>query len=405
MKSLTKVFFAVNIGTTSCRFLLMSAMLGAFSLSPRQAVAEVSQIELQRGIQSFNSKHYSDAVGHLQQYVAAAPHESIGHYYLANCLFNLGYQKPSLVEYTLALKESTSQKMTDYCRDAIRSIQSSKQIANTTLQAPGHDGSTANQIQQYGSELEERVDYRRRGSQLVSPGLAMLRFPMNSSGPQSIQSQSLPYPSLVNGIQDLALEKTLVRMTDQSNVEIATLQREYAADLESLKQHLSDDIFRLNRERDTRIQALQDGVRLKGSSSTDTVDSIRKDTASKIETTQSTYDSNTKACEDQYLEQVAKLQSDLRASQVQVADARRVPGNHPNLQLAGTDLYTRNFIPSLNPPPPDELVATPERLIVDAHSRPGRTISRVVRDAAESPALPRGADLKVHGQLIKQLSH
>ncbi|MBS1953862.1 MAG: hypothetical protein JST89_06750 [Cyanobacteria bacterium SZAS-4] len=426
MKSLTKKLRHIGekFETWSCKLVLTSAMLSLFSCSAIPANAEASQVELQRGIQSFNSKHYSDAVGHLQQYVAAAPHESIGHYYLANCLFNLGYQKPCLAEYTLALKESTSQKMTDYCRDAIRSMQASKQIVGpapssqavshqgasnqivssqsaagqiasstpTNVQGQGYDASEANQLQQYGSELEERIDLSR----------GRFRRPTQYSIPGAPYPTKVPAYTATGGeLQDLALEKTLVRMTDQSNVEIATLQRNYAADLESLKQHLSDDIFRLNRERDVRIQALQDGVRLKGSSSSDTVDSIKKDTASKITAAQSTYDSTTKQREEQFLEQVAKMQNALRVSQDQVADARRGPGNHPNLQLAGTDLYTRNFIPSPNPPPPDELVATPERLVIDAHSRPGRTISRVVRDPVETPVLPLGADLKVHGQLVK----
>ncbi len=405
MKTPTQKFFdtCVNFDTISCRLILMAVMLSSLGVSPIRAEAEASQIELQRGIQSFNSKHYSEAVGHLQQYVAAAPHESIGHYYLANCLFNLGYQKPCLAEYALALKESTSQKMTDYCRDAIRAMQSSKQSPNPTSTDSASTSSLAanktltKQIASGHSAANQIVDWPPISLQIPGP---------NASGanqlPLAIPLVPVlsPHATEVGGFKDLALEKTLVRMTDQSNIEIVTLQRDYAADLESLKQHLSDDIFRLNRERDARIQALQDGVRLKGSSSSDTVDSIRKDTATKIATAQTTYDSNTKAREQQYLEQVAKLQNALRVSQDQVADARRIPGNHPNLQLAGTDLYTRNFIPSPNPPPPDELIATPERLVLDAHSRPGRTISRVVRDPAEPPPLPPGADLKVHGQLI-----
>lgn len=381
------------------------------------AEAAASQVELQLGIQSFNSKHYSDAVGHLQQYVAAEPHESIGHYYLANCLFSLGYEKPCLTEYALALKDSTSQKMTDYCRDAIRSIQTSKQVtiakqsvANQTVA----NQTVANQIvdnqiatsqtvarqtlaRQTQKTARQNVFGRTRPDLYLNPPLAELRMSSNSSAPLAF----FPLPTEAEGVQDLALEKTLVRMTDQSNVEIATLLRNHEADLESLKQHLTDDIFRLNRDRDIRIQALLDGSKMKGSSSSDSVDSIRKDTATKIAASEAKYESTTEARQNQYLERVAELQNALRVSQDQVADARRVPGNHPNLQLAGTDLYTRNYTPSPNLPPPDELVATPERLVIDAHSRPGRTISKVVRDPAEQSLTVPGADLKVHGQLVK----
>jgi tetratricopeptide (TPR) repeat protein len=394
---------SVKIEALSYSLILMMAML---STSVIPAKADASQVELQRGIQSFNSKHYSDAVGHLQQYIAAAPHESIGHYYLANCLYNLGYEKPCMDEYARALKESTSQKMTDYCRDAIRSMQSSK-LATATGTAPARaiQSSGSNQpnvpLAAFPPSMAESYvrpdDFNLPRTGFARPGMTMLRFPISLSSTQPVSAYTIE----TGGVPDLALEKTLVRMSDQSNVEIATLQKNLAADLESLKQHLADDIFKLNKERDARIQALLDGVRVKGSSSSDTVDSIGKDIASKTDMARRTCESTTQAREQEYLEQIAKLQHDLRASQNQVADARRVPGNHPNLQLAGTDLYTRNFIPSPNPPPPDELVATPERLIVDAHSHPGRTVSRVVRDPAEAPPPPPGRDLRVRGQLIK----
>jgi len=387
MKSSTNKLLQVS---TSFRVLWFGLVwvTAVLNLSLLPATAEPNQIELQRGIQSFNSKHYSDAVGHLQQYVVAAPHESIGHYYLANCLFNLGYEKPSLDQYAIALKESTSQIMTDYCRDAIRSMQASKQA--TALAPARHVPNTS----------------------LTTPELLVPNTSLTT--PALLVPNTLPTISPVElpamlpreGVPDLALEKTLVRMSDQSNLEIETLQRNYVAGLASIKQHLADDLLKINRDRDARIQALSDGVRIKGSSSSntypyETIDSIKKDTDSKIETATSAAAATTQAHEQEFLSQLAKIQNALKVSQNQIADARRMPGSQPNLQLAGSDLYTRNFVPSPNPPPPDELMATSERLILDAHSRPGRTISRVVRDPVEPVPLPPGTDLKVHGQLIK----
>jgi len=465
------IFTRKNFRILSGSLIFLSAIVstGALSVS-----AEASQAELQLGIQSFNSKHYSEAVGHLQQYVNAVPHESIGHYYLANCLFNLGYEKPSIEQYEMALKESTSQKMTDYCRDAIRTMQASKQATATTPALAQQAGlSLESALYQSGGYSRSPGLLRSSGSNRAAVPNQQLAYNSLSGvssfsrvSPLSGMSQPLEIGSLsgvdqpsmdpssryswattlgrlpeyqrqtaltrmsqsargtamdslgpnpllttppVNlgieipheGVVDLALEKTLVRMADQSNIEIETIQREYVADLASIKEHLTDDIFRLNRDRDARIQALNDGVRIKGSSSSDTVDSIRRDTDSKIAAATSASTATTQAHEQLFLARLVKIQSDLKVSQNQVADSRRMPGGQPNLQLAGSDLYTRNYTPSPTPPPPDELMATEERLILDAHSRPGRTISRVVRDPVETAPLAPGTDLKVHGQVIK----
>lgn len=380
---------------------------------PCFASTSSDQAELQRGIQSFNSKHYSDAVGHLQSYVAANPHESIGHYYLANCLFSLGYQKPSLEEYSAALRESTSQKMTDYCREAIRQMQSSKQTA-VERQSAGRLSVASL------SGLANFFDQRRTGfyeHQSNQPGMAM---PLNGWQPPALPDgqkisvldsspmvvplmtlDSSMLPQSRRGVSDMALEKALVRMTDQTNIQIETLQKDGAADLLSLKEHLADEISRLNRDNDSRIQIAIDNQRSgKGTASLDsTVDSIRRDTASRIQNAKTSYESQAETHQQQMLARIAKIVEASKLSQSQVADSRRLPDS-PNLQVTGSDLYTRNYAPGPEPPPPNEMLATPERLVLDAHSRPGRSIYKVVRDPAAPPVAP-GTDLKVHGELIK----
>ncbi|HEY9731349.1 MAG TPA: hypothetical protein V6C89_05520 [Drouetiella sp.] len=406
---------------TSILIVTMAQILGFVPCS----AATTDQTELQRGIQSFSSKHYSDAVSHLQFYVNANPHESIGHYYLANCLFNLGYQKPCLDEYAAALRESTSQKMTDYCRAAIQQMQSSKQ--STINQASSVSSAGTSSASQFANS-QSANNQSARSRAFAYPPTALARplsnLPYLSYTPPVLPNgqtmsvlNSAPIvvapltvdtallPSGPHGVSDLALEKALVRMADQTNVEIETLQRDYASDLQSLKEHLSDEIVRINRDGERGIQTAIDNQRSgKGTSSLDsTIDSIKRDTASRIQNAQSSYEAQAQAHQQELLSRINKIVSASRLSQSQIADSRRLPGS-PNLQLVGSDLYTRNYAPGPEPPPPDELLATPERLVLDAHSRPGQSIYKIVREPAAKPleaiGTP-GTDLKVHGELIK----
>lgn len=79
----------------------------------------------------------------------------------------------------------------------------------------------------------------------------------------------------------------------------------------------------------------------------------------------------------------------------------------PKLQAEGSDYYTRNYGVAASPAvpkqsEPNELVATPERMILDAHSTPGKTISRIVKvPTAEKPT---NADLKVRGNIVPEES-
>ncbi|HEY9677292.1 MAG TPA: hypothetical protein V6C76_04760 [Drouetiella sp.] len=75
----------------------------------------------------------------------------------------------------------------------------------------------------------------------------------------------------------------------------------------------------------------------------------------------------------------------------------------PKLQTVGSDLYTKNYTSGASQPTPktgdpNELMATEERMVLDAHSVPGKTISRIVKVPAETK--PTNADLKVNGKLV-----
>jgi hypothetical protein len=157
----------------------------------------------------------------------------------------------------------------------------------------------------------------------------------------------------------------------------------------------------LNRDNDSRIQIAVDNQRSgKGTSSLDsTIDSIKRDTASRIQNARTSYESQAEEHQQSMLSRIALIVSASKQSQSQVADSRRLPDS-PNLILTGSDLYTRNYAPRPEPPPPAEMLATPERLVLDAHSRPGQNIYKIVRDPVAPPVAP-GTDLKVHGELIK----
>ncbi|MFN8550887.1 MAG: hypothetical protein U0103_05310 [Candidatus Obscuribacterales bacterium] len=399
--------------------LLEAAMLSWLSLLPAVSSPVVDPRELQLGIQSFNSKHYSDAISHLQFYVNANQHDAIGHYYMANCLVSLGYQQPAIDEYTRALKESTSQKMTDYCRDAIRAMQSSKVNSSTS------DIGTAVASSVRTAAARTSISVGSSGNVQMPPvdGFRPMKLPFvmrsqllraDSSSSGSILDAAPPaVPKLTvdpvllyqnrSGIPDRALEKTLTRMVEQTNSDLDGLQRDNYAELQSIKDHLAAAIFRLNRDCDIRIQAAIDSSQRSstGTSSSleSSIDSIKKDTQTKIENAKRSAEYQAQALQQDTLYRADKLIAASQLSQSQIADARKIPGS-PNLQLAGSDLYTRNYSPSPEPPPPDQLLATPERLILDAHTRPGKILYRVVRDASP-PAIAPETDLKVHGELIK----
>jgi tetratricopeptide (TPR) repeat protein len=78
-------------------------------------------------------------------------------------------------------------------------------------------------------------------------------------------------------------------------------------------------------------------------------------------------------------------------------------GSAPDLDLVGTNLYVRHYansMPDVNPTADaQELVATQERLVLEAHNRAGKTISRVVPESDEHKP-QSNSDLKVHGRVM-----
>lgn len=395
-----------------------SLLVWGLCLHPAFSAAVADQRELQLGIQSFNSRHYADAMAHLQFYVNANQHDALGHYYMANCLCSLGYQQTAIDEYAKALRESTSQKITDYCREAIRAMQSSKQnVASNgaaALASSPHFTSMR--------EFSDAISDRSAETTPVDTGFRAMKLPFamqsqalrtNSSSASVFDAAPLVVPKLTvdsallyqnrSAVPDLALKKTLTRMVEQTNSDLDGLQKDNAVELQSIKDHLVAEIFRLNRDCDNRIQAAIDSSQRSSTSTSSslesTIDSIKKDTQTRIESAKRSAASEAEALRQDTLNKAGKLIAASQLWQSQIADARKLPGS-PNLQLAGSDLYTRNYSPSPEPPPPDQLLATPERLILDAHTRPGKILYRVVKDASPPFAAP-DADLKVHGELIK----
>jgi tetratricopeptide (TPR) repeat protein len=326
--------------------------------------ATESQSDLQHGIQSYNSKDFHDAVGHLQMHLHTVPNDAVARYYLANALQSLGYEDSSLTEYERALQLSRSPQLSTYCRQAIERVNTARQ-------------------------------YRTTGQTITT----------------NIQPSAFGYLQ-TGALQDLNLSKALNRMKEQSNEMIEINSRNGAAEERSIADHSLADIDRLGRDRDARIQALLDGPQFsKGKSSSSAADAaitrLRTDTDIQIANIKTLAAEMIKQHEQESLERGEKFQSDVQEWQSQLAEAHKMRGQ-PGLQAIGSDLYTRvyNTSPSearKEPQIPDELLATPGRLLLDYHTRPGRTISRVVRDpsfAARSPS--PGPDLNVRGQVIKQ---
>ena len=84
----------------------------------------------------------------------------------------------------------------------------------------------------------------------------------------------------------------------------------------------------------------------------------------------------------------------------------------PALQATGTNFYTRQYgdprsTRKKEEPIQDELLATPEKMILDPHAKAGSKKYRVVKDpsVAEQDKLDAslpGTNLKVKGKLIRK---
>jgi hypothetical protein len=354
-------------GQVNRKLFALAAVL--FSIGFFQPVHSATLLtDLQQGVEFYNSKKYSDAVGHLQLHLGAHPNDAVARYYLANCLKNLGYDEPSLVEYQRALASSTSPQLSGYCRQAIQLAAASKQIRAGVASQPltGEPGFVQ-------TETEAFIGTPRLARRFRVETTRDERVAQSQARAQAAQAELEPREG--KGLQDLVLAKALDRMKQQSNDQLEIFAKNKSIETQAIMEHLNADIS--SPQLEGRAQQLREKAKA----------DLEKE-------------------QNENARLATKFQADVRNLQNQLAESRRLPGD-PNLQLVGTDVYTRVYAsssgqPLHEPPPPDELLATPERLVLDAHSHPGRTISRVVRDPSpgERQHIP-GTDLNVHGQVVR----
>ena len=98
------------------------------------------------------------------------------------------------------------------------------------------------------------------------------------------------------------------------------------------------------------------------------------------------------------------FQNDAHDLIYQFTSTKSLPGT-PVLQASGTSLYTRQYGDPTGTPkkeqPPEELVATPEALSIDAHTSPGKFIYRTTKPPSSAPSR-FGADLDVRGTFLRK---
>ncbi|HEY9676981.1 MAG TPA: hypothetical protein V6C76_03190 [Drouetiella sp.] len=93
----------------------------------------------------------------------------------------------------------------------------------------------------------------------------------------------------------------------------------------------------------------------------------------------------------------------VQALQNEVQNSQSSTGLSPKINPIGTNLYIRNYADLKKSQPrneEDELIAAQDKLIVDSHSRTGKTITRITREQIPEQKPQPNSDLKVHGQLI-----
>jgi hypothetical protein len=327
MIATTKLFGPINDKLIAVAAVVLS--IGVF----QPVYSATILTDLQQGIQSYNSKKFSDAVAHLQLHLGTRPNDAVARYYLANCLKNLGYDEPSLAEYERALSCSTSPQLTGYCRQAIEIANASKRLRAGLASQPV----------------------------VIEPESAPIETASFVGMPRMMPREAR------GGLQDLVLAKALDRMKQQSNDQLEIFAKNGSAETQAIMEHLAADISRAQRDGDAKIQALSDNAQMTWSYSSkktlslqdSRVASIQQDVERRIELLKTAAKGEIEKQQNDNARLGQKFQADVRNLQNQLAESRRIPGS-PNLQLIGTDVYTRVYAspsgePLREPPPPEEM--------------------------------------------------
>lgn len=333
----------------SCAF----AVSVAFSASP--VFAATASTELQQGIASYNASDHPKAVSLFHTHLAKNQNDAVAHYYLANSLLKLGQQEKAMSEYRKAYESSKDPTMRQYCVQALQK-----------------------------AAVEEKSD-----------------------------SVSRPPTK-----EEIDVAKSLERIKRQSELAKDNKIRNGDADAKDKVNRGTHDVRELEAERNLKIRNLlqPDAIDIYGRpiylDHTADIEAVKRDYANRIKEAQALANEEASVKKAEVAKDASKMLSDVDNLRNQLRDSRHLPGT-PALQATGTSFYTRQYGDPRSStvrkptPPVDELLATPEKMILDAHTRDGGNKYRVVKDPVMTEQYKLkdhspGTDLKVKGTLIRK---
>lgn len=321
------------------------------------ALGAAANTELQLGIASYNVADHSKAVSHLNAHLAKNQNDAVAHYYLANSLLKLGQTDAAVLEYRKAYELSKDETLRQYCLKAI----------------------------QHASQ--------------------------QTAGPSGINSQP------ASG-KDSDVSKSLERIKRQSELAKDNKIRNGDADAKDKLTRGVHDVRQLELERDLKIRNLlqPDAISITGNpiylDHTAEIEQIKRDYANRIKEAQILAKEEANQKKDEVAKDANKMISDVDNLRSQLMDNRHLRGT-PALQATGTNFYTRQYgdprSSAVKKPEtyPDELLATPEKMLLDPHTTGGGNRYRIVKEPsmADQDKLKNhtpGTDLKVKGTLIRK---
>lgn len=304
-----------------------------------------------KALSAYKKRDFSSAVRYFVSAVAQEPKNQLLHYYLANSLTLSGQYGVARLEYQLAYDLNPSGLIASYCQQAMtqyRSIRSSANTVAPNFASEARIKEAKTKIVQQGQDVADK----RYASGMASAGQR------RDLGQRQVETIGDAGDRLLEDMRNTRVGAPGLSIPAFSPGEIEAVRRNYEAQEEQAK------------------QAAEYSARWHQMSA-------------------------------------RKHSKDIQDSAAGLASQLSPAKNGFSLVPEGTNLYIRTFASSPSSAAhaiQEELLATPEKLILDPHFRPGKSTGHIlpVPFAAKPGSLPAGnksdqsinADLKVHGELL-----
>ncbi len=350
------------------------------------------------GIREYEAAHYDTAIKYFSAALIQSPDDAVIHYYLANSLSQLKQFDSAIKAYNYSLTLSKDEKLSRYCQNAINSLE--KRIGELPKPDAAKPGT---------KDITDQTDSASTtGTKKKS--LPVGQLTLNQANPNLRLSDPLRHAiDRINGQADtggksLQTEgKTLAkRKADSHDLKIAKLREEEAARLDYMQNTVAYDCFGkpYHLFTETEIRLAKENYELK-------ILEAQNNSASEVQSVL-----------DQGLQKEKALNETAKSLVSQLGKTTAANPGAVQLLPTGTNIYVRNYLSTRLPasdPQPRELLATQDKMILDAHKREGKWHYSILPDGLtakqESLALnpyylksndksAKFTNTGVHGQLL-----